>query len=353
MTQASRLQKKSYDETQTTMKAIVFQSKDQPLQIKEMQKPVPGKGELLIRLHYAALNHLDLWIWKEEILEKPVIPGSDGSGVVVDGGEGVDRGWVGKEVIINPSLYWGDNENVYSDKYEILGNPANGTFAEYITISLDCVHEKPSHLSLKQAAAVPLAALTAYRALFTKAQLKSSDTVLVTGIGGGAALYLLQMAAAAGASVYVTSSSEEKMEKAMQLGAKGAYNYKDENWVMEAKAEQGGFDVIVDSAGGNGFAQLTEAANAGARMVLFGRTAGNINNLRPGLIYNKQLQIMGTVMGTPAEFKAMLEFYSRHKLYPVLDKEFSLENIQEAADYMKTGHHFGKIILKINDQLQN
>jgi D-arabinose 1-dehydrogenase-like Zn-dependent alcohol dehydrogenase len=143
------------------------------------------------------------------------------------------------------------------------------------------------------------------------------------------------------------------MQKAIQLGAKGAYNYKDENWVTKAKAEVGGFDVIVDSAGGNGFAQLTEAANAGARMVLFGRTAGNINNLRPGLIYNKQLQIMGTVMGTPTEFKDMLEFYSQHRLYPVLGEEFSLENIREAAAYMKTGRHFGKIILKINDRAGN
>jgi NADPH:quinone reductase-like Zn-dependent oxidoreductase len=350
MIQTALLQKRSVEETKTTMKAIVFQSKGQPLQLKEIQQPVPGKGEVLIRLHYAALNHLDLWIWKEEILERPVIPGSDGSGIIADAGEGVDRDWLGKEVIINPSLYWGDNENVYSDQYEILGNPTNGTFAEYITIPVDYVYEKPLHLSLKQAAALPLAALTAYRALFTKARLKSGDKVLVTGIGGGAALFLLQMAAATGASVYVTSSSKEKMQKATQLGAKGAYNYKDENWVTIAKAEEGGFDVIMDSAGGNGFTQLAEAANAGARMVLFGRTAGNINNLRPGLIYNKQLQIMGTVMGTPTEFKAMLEFYSQHKLYPVLDKEFSLENIQEAADYMKTGHHFGKIILKINDQ---
>jgi NADPH:quinone reductase-like Zn-dependent oxidoreductase len=329
------------------MKAVIFQSKDQPLEIREIPQPVPCNGELLIRLHYAALNHLDLWIWKEEILKQPVIPGSDGSGIVVETGAGVDRAWIGKEVIINPSLYWGDNENYFNDNYEILGNPTNGTFADYITIPSSYVYEKPVHLSLKQAAALPLAALTAYRALFTKAKLLPQDKVLITGIGGGAALFLLQMAVAAGASVYVTSSSEMKMEKAMQMGAKGAYNYKDENWVGKARTETGGFDVIVDSAGGNGFAQLTEVARAGARIVLFGRTAGNMNNIRPGLIYNKQLQIMGTVMGTPKEFGSMLAFYSEHKLQPVLGREFSLENIQAAAEYMQTAQHFGKIMLKV------
>lgn len=334
----------------TTMQAVVFQSKDQPLAIKEVAKPTPGNGELLIRLEYAALNHLDLWIWKEETLEKPVIPGSDGSGIVVGVGEGVPLEWLGKEVVINPSLHWGNDETVFSDRYEILGNPTNGTFAEYITIPETYVHEKPLHLHLKQAAALPLAGLTAYRALFTKARLKCSDKVLVTGIGGGAALFLLQMAVATGASVYVTSSSERKIEQAKLLGAKGGFNYTDANWVAKAKAEAGGFDVIVDSAGGNGFAQLTEVANAGARMVLFGRTAGNINNLRPGVIYNKQLQIMGTVMGTSSEFRAMLAFYSQHRLQPVLDKEFCLEEIQQAANFMEQGKHFGKIILKIKGE---
>jgi NADPH:quinone reductase-like Zn-dependent oxidoreductase len=331
------------------MKTVIFQSKDMPLQITDVTKPVPAKGELLVQIHYAALNHLDLWIWKEETLQHPVVPGSDGSGVVCEAGEGVDPAWVGKEVIINPSLHWGQNENIFSEVYEILGNPTNGTFAEYISIPAEYVAEKPVHLTLKQAAALPLAALTAFRALFTKAKITRNEKILVTGIGGGAALYLLQMAVAAGATVYVTSSEEWKIERAKAMGAKGGFNYRDENWVQNASEEAGGFDVILDSAGGNGFAQLTEVANAGARIVLFGRTAGNINNLRPGLIYNKQLQIMGTVMGTPREFSAMTEFYTRHKLIPVIDREFCLHEIQEAAAYMKEGKHFGKIMLKIND----
>jgi D-arabinose 1-dehydrogenase-like Zn-dependent alcohol dehydrogenase len=192
-----------------------------------------------------------------------------------------------------------------------------------------------------------MAALTAYRALFTKAQAIPLDKVLITGIGGGAALYLMQMAIAIGATVFVTSSSEEKINKAIQLGAKGGFNYKDQDWIKKAKQKAGGFDVIIDSAGGNGFASLTEVANAGARIVLFGRTAGNVNNLKPGIIYNKQLQIMGTVMGTSKEFAEMISFYQRHQLYPVIDEEFLLDEINDAFKYMDEGRHFGKVVFKI------
>ncbi|GAB4093048.1 MDR/zinc-dependent alcohol dehydrogenase-like family protein [Flaviaesturariibacter terrae] len=329
------------------MKAILFQSSDQPLQVAAVPQPQPGKGELLIRIHSAALNHLDLWTWKEQTLPGPVIPGSDGSGVVCAAGGGADEAWIGKEVVVNPSLHWGENEHFFGTAYEILGNPTHGTFAEYIRIPAGYVYEKPAHLSLRQAAALPLAALTAYRALFTKAKVTDRDKVLITGIGGGAALFLLQMAVSTGADVYVTSSSTEKMEKALQLGAKGAFNYREADWVENAKAQTGGFDVIIDSAAGDGFAELTEAAATGARIVLFGRTAGNINGLRPGLIYNKQLQIMGTVMGTCREFASMLAYYTERRLEPVLDEEFLLEDIRDAVAYMQSGRHFGKITLKV------
>jgi zinc-binding alcohol dehydrogenase/oxidoreductase len=329
------------------MKAIIFQSKDRPLELSEVETPSPLEGDVLIRLSYASLNHLDLWIWKEQSLESPVISGSDGSGIVSAVGKGVDSSLIGKEVIINPSLYWGTNEKIFGEQYQILGNPTNGTFAEYIVVPQEYVYEKPAHLSLKEAAAIPMAALTAYRALFTKAQVTQSDKVLITGIGGGAALYLMQMAMAIGATVYVTSSSNEKINKAIELGVKGGYNYKDQNWIEKAKQQAGGFDVIIDSAGGNGFASLTEVANAGARIVLFGRTAGNINNLKPGVIYNKQLQIMGTVMGTSKEFAEMTSLYQKYELRPVIDKEFSLDDINDAFKYMDEGWHFGKVVFKM------
>ena len=331
------------------MRALLFRSKDQPLKIGNMLIPVPKEGEVLIKLQFAALNHLDLWIWSEKQLEKAVVSGADGSGIIQAVGEGVDTALIGQEVIINPSLYWGEKEHVSGDAFEILGNPTNGTFAEYIRIPKSYVYPKPDYLNLQQAAALPLAALTAYRALFTKASLQANETVLITGIGGGAALYLLQMAVAAGAKVYVTSSSPAKINKAKALGALDGFLYNDAHWVSEAKQQAGGFDVIIDSAGGNGFAHLTEVANPGARIVVFGRTAGDINQLKPALIFNKQLQILGTMMGTPREFAGMLDFYAQHQLQPILDKNFPLSAINEARAYMQTGDHFGKITLSVQD----
>lgn len=329
------------------MKAVIFQSNVQPLQIKEVDIPSPKQGEVLIQLYYASLNHLDLWILKEQSLPDPVILGSDGSGIVMAVGNNVRNDLVGKKVMINPSLYWGTNENMYGKNYQILGNPTNGTFAEYIVISQDYVYEIPNHLSLKEAAALPMAALTAYRALFSKAQATHTDKVLITGIGGGAALYLLQMTLAIGASVYITSSSDEKIKKAIELGAKGGINYKEQDWKEKLLQLAGGFDIIIDSAGGNNFAGLTEVANDAAKIILFGRTAGNINNLNPGIIYNKQLQIMGTVMGNSKEFGEMIAFYERHQLHPIVDKEFSLDEVMSALNYIDQAKHFGKVILKI------
>lgn len=161
-------------------------------------------------------------------------------------------------MIINPSLYWGENEAVQSDHFEILGEPTNGTFAEFVVIDKAYVYERPAHLSLKQAAALPLAALTAYRALFTKAKVTSKDKILITGIGGGVALFLLQMVTAIGAGVYVTSSANEKLRGAVSLGAKGGYNYKEPSWQQKTREETKGFDVIIDSAGGEGFADLLD-----------------------------------------------------------------------------------------------
>jgi NADPH:quinone reductase-like Zn-dependent oxidoreductase len=331
------------------MKAIQFLSKHDPLLYAEIPTPAPNRGQVLVKLHYAALNHLDIWIWREQELDRPVILGSDGSGVVISVGPGVNPKLVGQEVIINPSLNWGDDERLFSEHYEILGNPTNGTFSEYIVIPAEYVFAKPAHLSMREAAALPLAALTAYRALFTKAKLTKDDKVLITGIGGGAAIFLLQMAVATGAAVYVTSSSREKIKQAVTLGAKGGFNYRDDGWIKLAKETAGGFNVIIDSAGGDGFEALTVVAYPGARIVIFGRTAGNINHLRPGVIYNKQLTITGTVMGTSKEFASMIRFYEKHKLRPVIDREFLLSETEKAFHYMENGRSFGKIILNIAD----
>lgn len=331
------------------MRAAVFKGKDLPLTVEEYKTPRPVKDQVLIRLKYAALNHRDLWLVQEQAQHFPqgIILGSDGCGIVEDVGEDADPLLVGAEVVINPSLDWGKNPIVQGDSFRILGFPDNGTFAEYIVIPKTYIHEKPEHLSFEEAAAVPLSGLTAYRALFTKARLRANEKVLITGIGGGAGLWALNFAVGYKARVYVTSGSDEKLARAKSLGALGGFNYKDPEWAEKAQKEAGGFDIIIDSAGGSQFSKFIDLATPGGRIVNFGRTAGNITDISTRLLYWKQLSIMGTTMGTHDEFLSMLQFIESRKLKPVLDKTFALSDIREAFDRMIKADQFGKIILKI------
>lgn len=330
------------------MKALLFKGNQHALALADTSKPKPVKDQVLIRIHYAALNHRDLWLIDEqETVPREIILGSDGAGVIEAVGDDVDDTLIGQEVIINPSLDWGNNPFVQGDKFRILGFPDNGTFAEYIVISKQYVFEKPVHLTLAEAAAVPLSGLTAYRALFSKARLRAGEKVLITGIGGGAALWALQQAIAYHAQVYVTSSSTDKINRAITLGAKGGYNYKESGWAEQAQRDSRGFDVIIDSAGGDQFNKLIEMAVPGGRIVNFGRTAGNITDLSTRLLYWKQLSIYGTTMGTRDEFLSMLNLLESRKVNPVIDGIFSFHDFDQAFARMKQSEQYGKLILKL------
>ncbi|HLT71671.1 MAG TPA: zinc-binding dehydrogenase, partial [Cyclobacteriaceae bacterium] len=328
------------------MRAAYFKSPDQPLIVQPLKKPKPVKDQVLVRIHYAALNHRDLWVMTEQQQTFPdgIILGSDGSGVIESVGEDVDPLHMGLEVVINPGHEWGDNAIVQGHAFKILGFPDNGTFSDYVLVPKKYVFEKPEHLDFAQSAAVPLSGLTAYRALFSRARLRSNETVLITGIGGGAAQWLLKFAVAYKANVFVTSGSDKKIEKAKALGATQGYNYKDENWSSQALKDSGGFDIIIDSAGGSQFNRLIEIASPGGRIVNFGRTAGNITDINTRLLYWKQLSVLGSTMGTRDEFLSMLEFVEGHKLTPVIDKIFPLEEIDQAFTHMESGNNFGKIV---------
>ena len=329
------------------MKAALFSAIGQPLSISDVPKPKPAKDQVLIKLRYAALNHLDLWIQEERTPTQPQILGSDGCGIIEETGADADPLLIGSEVIINPSLEWGNNPMVQSDQYKILGFPDAGTFAEYIAISKKYVFEKPRNLSFEESAAVPLAGLTAYRALFSKARLRANEKVLITGIGGGAALWVLQFAVAYQARVFVTSGSDDKIKRAKELGAVDGFNYKHADWADQARKVAGGFDIIIDCAGGPDFNKYLELAVPGGRIVNFGRTAGMIGNLNTRLLYWKQLSIFGTTMGTRDEFLSMIDFIESRNLKPVVDQTFPLENINEAFQRMKDKTQFGKIVLQI------
>ncbi|HEY0246336.1 MAG TPA: zinc-binding dehydrogenase [Mucilaginibacter sp.] len=330
------------------MKAIVLEAADKPLAWKEVDKPVPGPGEVLVKIKAAALNRRDYWITigKYAGIKYPTILGSDGAGVVVEAGSTSGSEWLNKEVIINPSNYWGEHEEFQSKDFKILGLPEDGTFAEYVKTRVEYLYAKPAYLTWEQAAALPLAGLTAYRALFTKGKAKKGDAVLIVGVGGGAGTFALQWAVAAGCKVFVTSGSGEKIERARQLGALAGVNYKAQDWAEQLSQLVGGFDVIIDSALGEGFAKLPDLCNPGARIVFFGGTAGDMPAINGRKIFWKQLQILGTSMGTQTDFKNMLSFMDEHQIIPVVDEVYPLVQANEAVQKLGDSSQFGKIVLQ-------
>jgi beta-glucosidase-like glycosyl hydrolase/NADPH:quinone reductase-like Zn-dependent oxidoreductase len=263
-------------------------------------------------------------------------------------GSGVDRRLVGQEVIINPSLEWGPNERVQGAGFSILGLPRAGTFAENIVIPAVQLAPKAAYLSWDEAAGLPLAGLTAYRALFSCARLTSADRVLVTGAGGGVALFVLQLAFAAGAKVWVTSSSSQKIERAVSLGAVHGFNYKEPDWVAAAMSEPGSFDVIVDGAGGENLGAIIDLAAPGARIVSYGATCGNGPVLPMRKVFWRQLSLHGTTMGSLMDWQAMLQFTAGHDLRPVVAEVFPFAQFALAFGLMEQGGQFGKIVMRIS-----
>lgn len=331
------------------MKALTLQAPKTPISCQDIPQPTPTKGQVLIQLKAAAINHRDVYITQGLYpgVVTPIILGSDGTGEIVQLGEGVDSSWLRESVVLNPSIGWEDAPGVQPEEYQILGMPQNGCFAQYIAVDLKQVHKKPKHLSSEQAAALPLAGLTAYRALFSRAQLQKNERVLISGVGGGVALLACQFAIAVGAEVYVTSGSEEKIEQAIALGAKGGVNYKEENWHKTLlKKANGGFDVIVDSAGGDGFKYFLDLANMGGRIVFYGGTRGSFK-VNPQKVFWKQLSLLGSTMGNAKEFGEMLDFVAQTQLIPVVDSTWKLEDGVAAFDYMDQGKQFGKIVFTI------
>jgi len=324
----------------------------QGLRLEEVPDPDPGPGEVVVRLSHAALNRRDLFATRGQYPGAkpdalPVVLGSDGAGTVAARGEGVGGPEEGAEVVVNPALHWGDDPDVPGREYRILGLPDDGTFAQMVTVPAENVYPKPVHLSLDEAAALPLAGLTAYRALFTRGGLQAGETVLVPGVGGGVATFLVQTAAAAGARVFVTSGSDEKIKRAKALGAEGGVNYRSEGWSKELKGMAGPVDLSVDSAGGETFNALLSLARPGGRIVSFGATAGPAEKLVLPRIFLKHLTVFGTAMGTPQEFASMLRFYAEHGLKPVINERFPLEEAAAALERMDEGAGMGKILLDI------
>jgi zinc-binding alcohol dehydrogenase/oxidoreductase len=331
------------------VKALVLTSPG-TLSLEDVPRNPLPEGWARVRLLAAALNHRDLWILdgKYAKIQYPSILGSDGCGIVEEVNSD-DRSLVGQRVIINPNQKWGDNERVQSSSYTILGMPSAGTFAEYITVPLDRLYPAPPHLNDEEAAALPLAGLTAYRAVCVQGNMQPGEAVLVTGIGGGVALFALQFARAAGAQhLAVTSGAAWKIDRACQLGADYGVLYTAPNWVDELRAQSTGFDLIVDGTGGEPFGQLLLLTMPGARIVVYGATLGPAPMLDLHRLFWRQLRIIGTTMGSDRDFAAMVSFVAQHNIHPVIDMVLPLDAYARAFERMRHREQFGKIVLQMS-----
>ena len=334
------------------MKAVVLHGKDGPgcLKIEEVDTPKPAVGEVRVKVKASALNRRDYWmtIGLYPGITLPAIPGSDGAGIIDAVGAGGDESLIGREVVIYPARAWGDEEHRYGSDFRALGMPDQGTFAEYICIPDTDFLDKPVHLSWEQAAALPLAGLTAWRALMTHGEVKAGHKVLVTSAGSGVSSFAIQWAVARGAEVYVTSGSEEKIAKAKSLGVSGGVNYRDEGFTKALSKMSSGFDIIIDGAGGDDLNPLLKTLNAGGRYVFFGATLGNPSNgLEMAKLFFRHIRIQGTTLGSPKEFGAMIDFVNKKKIEPLIHAVYAMDDVVPAHRLMENFNQMGKIVLRI------
>lgn len=316
--------------------------------VSEVPDPVPGPGEVVVELRAAALNRRDRWIWADpdESTAVPVTLGSDGAGTIATIGPGVGGVQVGDEVVIDATLGWGEREEEPGAAFDILGAPVDGTLAQRVVVPAGNVARKPARLTWEEAAALSLAGLTAWRAVVTCGDVGPGARLLVTGAGGGVSTFVLQIAVARGAEVIVTSSREDKLRRATELGARGGVLYTGEDWPERAAALAGGsFDVVVDSHGGRTWPGALRALRRGGTLVSFGDTGGAEGVIDVSEVYWSWRRILGTTMGSPREYRALLRHVEAASWRPVIDSVYPLERIDDAAARLDAPERFGKVVL--------
>jgi len=311
----------------------------------ELPDPEPGPAEARVDLVTAAVNRRDWWIRRGREAALPVVLGSDGAGVVSAVGSGVEDVAVGDEVVINPALGWGDTEDAPGPDFRILGVPDQGTYAERIVVKASQLRPRPPGYTWIEAAAMPLAGLTAWRAVVTHAEAGPGRTLLVPGAGGGVATFVIQIATALGARVLVTSSSAEKLERARRLGAEGGADYRKADWAERL----GPVDAVVDSVGGASWPGALRALRPGGRLVSFGDTAGDVAEVELARLFLSWIRIQGTTMGSPREFDALLRHVAGTDWRPVVDSVFPLRDAAAAHERLDAADRFGKVVLAVDE----
>jgi zinc-binding alcohol dehydrogenase/oxidoreductase len=323
------------------VRAAVQQAYGEPdvLRPAEVPDPVPDAGHTVVRLHAAALNWHDVLVRRGRYRSPlPHVPGADGAGVDLESGEAV---------VVVPSLAWGSDPGAPGPEWEILGDHRPGTYAELVRVPRGCVAPRPAGLSWAQAAALPLVGLTTYRALFPRGRLREGERLLVLGAGGGVATMAVGLAAAVGAKVTVTSSSREKIDRAVELGASGGVLYHDDGWPEGAReAAGGGFDVVLDSVGT--WAASLRALRPGGRLVVLGASRAELAEIAVRPYFFGQYDLLGTTMGSPQDFTGLLRLMAQYRVPPpVIDRAFDLDQAAQAHEHLESGAGFGKTVLTV------
>ncbi len=325
----------------------------------ERSEPHAGPGEVRLAVKAAALNHLDLFVLRglpHLDLPLPHVGGADAAGVIDEVGDGVD-GWnVGDEVVVNPGRWCGRcefcrrGEESMCIRYGLLGEHVDGTFAERVVVSAEALAPRPGHLSWPEAAALPLTFLTAWRMLVNRARLTGGETVLIHGIGGGVALAALEIAVRLGARAIVTSSSRDKLDRALQMGAAEAIDYTAGPVARSVRAMTGkrGVDVVVETAGSRTWSDSLRSAAKGGRIVTCGATTGPDPAEEVRLVFWNQLSILGSTMGSLRDWRAMVTAVDQWGSRPVVDTVLPLGRGREAYERMAAGRQFGKIVLRVD-----
>lgn len=330
------------------------------LEVGERPDPVPGPGEVRVRVVAAALNHLDLFT-RDGIpgveIEMPHVLGADGAGVVDEVGERVESFAPGEEVWIQPGLFCGRCEFCVAGEesmcvsYRLLGEHVDGTFAELVVVPEENACVKPPNLSWEAAAAFPLVYQTAWRMVVTKGRIGPGHTVLIHGIGGGVAMAALQIAVHAGAEVTVTSSSEDKLDRAVELGATETILYTEEDVaerVREITAKRG-VDLVVDDVGEATWETSIEAVRRGGTIVTCGATTGYVAPTPIHRVFWKQIAIRGSTMARRSEVAAVARLVESGAIDPVIDRTFPLAEARAAFARMEAAEQCGKIVLEVEE----
>ncbi|KAJ6607588.1 hypothetical protein B0H10DRAFT_1817694 [Mycena sp. CBHHK59/15] len=329
--------------------------------VQEQAIPPLKQGQVLVKMGAVAFNHRDLWI-RKGLYPRIALGstfGADGAGTVIAAADKNDP-LLQQRVFLTPMRGWESGPNGPESNFGILGGtsfPLLGTFSEYVVVDRQEVILTPSHLDDVQIAAWPLAGLTAWRAVVVLAKVKLSQNVLITGIGGGVALIAMQICIAKGASVYVTSGTEEKIEKAVAHGAKGGAIYKNDKWAAQIvalikKTSPGHptLDSIIDSGGGDIMGQTSQYMKFGGKVVCYGMTANPKITLTMREVLRSQ-HLLGTMMGSRQDMQDATKFLSEKGIIPVVSHVLSgLEAAEDGFNLMQKGEQFGKIVIQIKDQ---